>query len=276
MTVLRQKMIEEMQLTGKSDLTQKNYIQQIKNLSKYYNLSPDKLSKEDIRNYILYLINDDKKSASAVNVALSGINFLYRQVLNWKKEDIGIPYQKQDRKLPIVLNRQEIKRLIETPKNLKHKAVISMLYASGCRNAELCRLQIADIDSGRMLVRINLGKGRKDRYTLLGDYNLSILREYWNKYKPRLWLFPGQNPKKPYSTHTVENVVKTAAKKCGIIKHVRPHILRHSFATHLAENGVNIRIIQKLLGHKNIRTTMKYIHITNVTIEKVSSPIDSL
>jgi len=182
---------------------------------------------------------------------------------------------KKDKKLPVVLNKDEVLRIFSSVKNVKHRAILMLTYSSGIRVGEVVRLKKDDIDSKRRLIHIKGSKGRKDRYTLLSDTALKALREYWKEYRPKIWLFPGQDKNKHISVRSVEKIFSTACHKADITKHVTVHSLRHSFATHLLESGVDLRYIQELLGHKNSKTSEIYTHVSTRDIGRIKSPLDA-
>jgi len=204
------------------------------------------------------------------------LKFFYETTLKRDWEGFRIPKGKMGRRLPIVLSQQEVEALFGAIKNLKHRAILMTIYSAGLRISEALHLRLSDIDSQRMTIRIEHGKGNKDRYTLLGKRNLDILREYWKKYRPRDWLFCNPSRKKPLSTNAVRRVFYKALRKAGIKKHAIVHTLRHSFATHLLEAGTDLYHIQHLLGHTNPKTTAVYLHLSRKELTKVTSPLDLL
>ncbi len=275
MTQLRKRMIEDMTLKGLSPATQKLYLMQVKHLAKYFKRSPDELSKEEIREYFLYLIQKKKCSASMISSALCGIKFLYTNTLQKKWEHLEIKYPRKRIKIPVVLSKDEVKKILGSIKNKKHHALIMTIYSAGLRLSEACHLRIQDIDSSRMTIRIVQSKFNKDRYTLLGKKTLTVLKEYWEKYRSKYWLFEGSPKTNHISTRSIERMLKKACEKTGIIKHVTVHTLRHSFATHLMEAGINLRYIQTLLGHKSPKTTAIYTHVCKEVLSNIISPIDT-
>jgi site-specific recombinase XerD len=268
-------MMQEMRLRNYSERTIITYISLVRQVYKFYNLSPDKLSIQQIKDYLDSRIIKDKISVSAINQTISAFKVLFVYVLKREWNNIEISRPRREFKLPVVLSEYEITRVLSGAQNLKHKAIIALTYSSGIRLSEVCNIKIKDIDSSRMLVRVNNGKGKKDRYTILSQKTLKILREYYKNYRPVDYLFYGYNKKLAISRGTVQKAFKTNIKKAGILKDVHFHTLRHSFATHLLEQNINLKVIQKLLGHGSIKTTMLYTHLVNFKISSVKSPFDN-
>jgi site-specific recombinase XerD len=251
----------ELVISGKSENTQTLYLRSIRQIRDYYQKSPGELSTEEIKNYLYYLIKK-KLSSSCVNQTYYALKFFFKKVLHDTTVMESIPKAKLSRKrLPQVLDRDEIQALLNTIKNLKHRTILLTIYSGGLRVSEAARLRISDIDSKRMLIRVNQGKGRKDRYTILSNVNLYNLRAYYKAYRPETWLFNSWIKDKPISTRTIQQVFYNATKKAGIKKHVSVHSLRHSFATHLIESGTDIHQVQKFMGHSSITTTTVYLHV---------------
>jgi site-specific recombinase XerD len=278
MGAIKEKMKRDMEIRGLSPRTQENYLGCIKLFVKYFMISPDKLGLEDIYTYQAYMIRDRKVAENTYNQYVAALKFLYGRTLqrDWKIE--LIPYHKRSKRLPTVLNREEVVKLYKAVSYIKHKAMILTLYSTGVRASELARIQISDIESKRKLIRIDQGKNRKDRYVPLSEKLLKILREYWRseKVKPKIWLFPGRSGSKPINRNSVRNVVNKAKEVAGIQKRVTTHTLRHSFATHQLEDGVDIRKIQLILGHRSLRTTAVYLHVASNYLENTSNPLDTL
>lgn len=275
MTTLRNKMIQQMQLKGYSSRTIKTYTKSIIALAVYYNQSPDLLTNEQIRQYILYLLTEKKLSKSWLNQFISALKILFCDILKKEWSGIDIPRPRREIKLPIVLAREEVKKLIDVTVNLKHRAILTLTYSAGLRLSEVSNLKITDVDSKRMMLRIVQAKGFKDRYCVLSPVALNLLREYWKRYRPSVWLFQTK-PGIAVAQRTVQQIFKNSLHKAGITKQVGIHSLRHSFATHLMEQGVSLPIIQQLLGHKSLRTTSVYLHVQQYSIEAVKSPLDTL
>ena len=234
----------------------------------------DDISKEEINAYILELIREKDISASQQNQRINAIKFYYEKVLGREKEFYELKRPRKETKLPTILSKEEISKLFDVTTNLKHKCILMTIYSGGLRRNELINLRIEDIDSARRLIKIIGSKGKKDRYTLLSEKLLTLLREYYISYKPGKWLFEGQNGKK-YSATSVEKIFRKAVLKAGIRKYVTPHSLRHSFATHLLEQGISLRYIQELLGHSSSKTTEIYTHVASNELAQIKNPLDN-
>lgn len=276
MSKLREQMIMEMDLKGFSQKTKEAYIRHIEKFTRYFNKSPEKLGEAEIKKYLHHLLIHRNLSQSYNSIAYSALKFLYANTLKRDWDNFKIPRSKKVKKLPVVLSREEVKKIFDVTQNLKHKAIFMTIYAAGLRVSEAANLKISDIDSSRMQLRIEGGKGKKDRYTLLSATNLNILRQYWNMYRPRKWLFPGAGGETPITIRTIQKVFNRAIRKAGITKRVSVHTLRHSFATHLLDSGADVYHIQKLMGHSSIRTTTVYIHISQKDSLKLTSPLESI
>lgn len=274
MTPLRKRMIHELELQRKAPGTVRSYVKDVEELARYYGRSPDKISIEEIRDYMHYLIVDQKFSYSYCNHKLVAINFFYREVLR-RKGDLRVP-MKRSNSLLEPLSRAEVSRLIDAAQNLKHRVLMMTSYSTGLRRFELVRLTPKDIHSERMLVRVNQGKGRKDRYTLLSERLLKELRAYWCEYRPEGWLFPNHSRTNHMSKDTAGRIFYRLKERAGITHGHGIHTLRHSFATHLLEMGVDVRTIQVLMGHTSLNTTVKYLHVTQKHIEGTRNPLDLL
>lgn len=275
MTPLRERMIRELELQRKSPLTVSAYVKAVAQLAQFYGRSPDAISVEEVRDFLHYLITQKKVAFSTCNQKLSAIQFFYRHVLGQEHFCLRVP-SKRGGRLPEPFSRGEIARLLEATQNPKHRALLMTAYGGGLRVSELVRLQPGDIHSERMLIRVNQGKGRKDRYTLLSRRLLEELRTYWRAFRPRPWLFPSRDPSRPLPANTAKKIF-TAAKQRAKIQHGHGiHSLRHSFATHLMEAGVALPVIQRLMGHGSLNTTAKYLHVTSQHLAGVRSPLDLL
>lgn len=272
---LRDQMEMDMKLRRFSPKTITCYLACMKGVAKHFRKSPAELGDEEIRAYLHYLMEERKASQSVLVQTYSALKFFFENTLQKQWNAIRIPRCKQRRKLPGVLTREEVESILSATKNLKHRAILMTLYSAGLRIGEVTRLKVSDIESGRMMIRVNEGKGLKDRYTLLGERNLEILRRYWKAYRPLEWLFPGRNASDPVSISAIQRVFKTSLAKAGIKKKASVHTLRHCFATHLLDSGTDLYYIQRLLGHKSAGTTSVYLHITGKDIGKIKSPIDS-
>lgn len=244
-------------------------------LTYYQDLDPEKISEEQIRDFLLYLIKERDISISYQNQSINAIKFYYEQVLERPVRSYYIQRPKKGRQLPNVLSEEEVVAILKCTDNLKHRAMLWLIYSSGLRLGELINLKIQDVDSNRMLLIVRQGKGKKDRVSLLSEKVLKLLRDYFRQYHPREWLFEGQFGGQ-YSPTSLQKVFRQAKEKAGIKKHATVHTLRHSFATHLLERGTDLRYIQALLGHQNPKTTEIYTHITKRGLDKIKSPLDNL
>ena len=273
---LHDRMDRELRIRGYAENTRKSYIGSMRCFVRHFMRPPDELTAEHVKQYQLFLTKEKRLSWSTFNVHVCAIRFFYREVLGVEWDVEHIPYQKRGRKLPVILSGKEICALLDTTTNLKHRTLLMTLYSAGLRPSEAVHLQLANIDSGRMMIRVDQGKGRKDRYVMLSERPLLTLRRYWLEYQPALWLFSGQDPSRPLTRASVDKLFARAKERAGIRKPVSPHSLRHSFATHLLERGVNIRVIQRLLGHRSLRSTEIYTHVAESYVRDTKSPLDDL
>jgi len=271
---LRDQMQADLQLRGLSPKTQKIYLSQVRSFALYFKRSPEQLGEREVKEYLLHIIRDKKASGSTINQCYNALRFLYRTTLkqNWVVEKI--PYPKTRKKLPVVLDRAEVDALFSVTKNLKHKAILMITYSSGLRLSETAHLKVSDIDSKRMMIKVSDGKGGKDRYTILSSVALEVLRQYWRKYRPKEWLFPGHREDKPLSARSIQKIFDRAKNLANITKPATVHTLRHSFATHLLEAGTDLHHIQLLLGHKSPKTTTVYLHVSRKDLTRIVSPLD--
>jgi site-specific recombinase XerD len=276
MLSLKEQMIMDLELKGYSPKTQTAYLRYMKDFTHHLGKSPEKMDEKEIKEYLHFLITQKKASQSTINSAYSALKFFYETTLHRDWGILKIPRIKKSRQLPIILDRSEVKNLLAVTTNVKHRTILMTTYAAGLRVSETAHLRISDIDSKRMQIRVEQGKGKKDRYTLLSEINLNLLRSYWKIYQPRTWLFPGNPPENPISTRSIQHVLEKACQKAGIQKKICVHSLRHSFATHLLEAGTDIYYIQQLMGHASVKTTTIYIHLRNQDALKVISPLDLL
>jgi integrase/recombinase XerD len=277
MTRLRQRMIEELRLRNSSEYTIRSYIGSVERFARYYGKSPERMKAEQVRSYLLYLLDERKLSWSAIHVNRSALRFLYVRVLRqrWFDEEIQAP--KRPIQLPTVLSAEEITRILDATRNLKHWTILATLYATGLRCNEIRLLKIEDVDSKRMLIHIQNGKGQTARDVNLSPALLERLRIYWRWRKPKDWLFPSkQRPQCPMDDKSIRHLCANAGRRAGIKRHVHPHVFRHSFATHLLDQGADLRTIQVLLGHADIRTTARYLRVSMRRIQAVASPFDAL
>jgi len=276
MGMIRDLMIEQLKLRNYSRQTMKAYLLQIRSLVRYTGKSPEQITAEEMKSYFTYLVNTKRVSVSYRNQAVSAVRFLYRHVLKLPLVTEELPRPKREYRLPAVLSVDEVMRMFSTLRNRKHLAILVLAYSGGMRVSEVASLKISDIDSGRMMIHIRGGKGRKDRYTVLSEIALEVLRDYAFYHRPRNWLFPGGRKGRHITPRSIQNVVARAAERAGLNKRVTTHTLRHSFATHLLENGIGLRYIQELLGHKSAKTTQKYTHVAKKEIRKITSPLDAI
>lgn len=275
MTPLRQRMIRELELHRKSPSTVEAYLSAVIQLAQHHRRSPDQLSVEEIRSFLHHLITHRKLSFSSCNQKLAGIRFFFRHVLGKQELDLRVPAKRSGR-LPEPLSRAEIARLLDAARHPKHRLQLMICYGAGLRVSELVHLRPQDIHSDRMLIRVNQGKGRKDRYTLLSPRMLEELRAYWRAYRPQVWLFPNRAGSDATSIDTAQKAFYAAKRRAGIIHGQGIHSLRHSFGTHLMEAGVPLPTIQRLMGHSSLATTAKYLHVTNQHLGSVRSPLELL
>ena len=276
MDTLREKMLAELQLRGITPRTQTAYLREIAKLENYFNRSPEELGEEEVKEYLVHMLEDRGLSSGTYKYYAAGIKFLYRTTLNRGEVVEKIKYPKAKIKLPVVLDLSEVRTMLSVMENLKHRAVLTITYSAGLRVSETAHLKVTDIDSKRMMVRVRQGKGGKDRYTILSKTTLECLREYWRAYRPKDWLFEGQKAVSHISYTSIRNIFVEAKERAGITKPVGPHSLRHAFATHLIEAGTSLHHVQLLLGHKSPKTTTVYLHVSKMNLAQVSSPLDSI
>ena len=276
MTPLRQRMLEDLQIRQYSPTTIRLYLSSVAEFAKHFRRSPDQLGPEHIRQYQLFLIKEKHACQSTCIQLVSALRFLYTHTLNRKIEIERIPFPRRQRKLPLILSREEVKALLEAPLKLRDRAVLSVLYGSGVRVAEATQLKPRDIDACRHVLWVRQGKGHRDRQTLLPAKLLALLRQYWQAERPGEWLFPATDRNRPIPPKTIYLACRHAAQAASIMKPIHPHSLRHAFATHLLEAGTNLRTIQILLGHANLETTARYLHVADVAVHSTASPLDSL
>lgn len=276
MTPLRQRMLEDMSIRNLTENTQLSYLQQVSLYAKYFHQSPEKLGPQEVRDYQVYLTMTRKLSAGSVGIATSALRFLYKVTLkqNWAPDDIPMP--KKPFKLPVVLSPEEVMHFLDCIDSVKHRTLLMTAYAAGLRVSEATHLKVTDIDSQRMVLRVDQGKGRKDRYVMLSPRLLDALRAYWKLERPNPWMFPGNIPGQPITKTAVEQACQKAHRATGITKPITPHSLRHAFATHLLESGTDVRRIQLLLGHRSLATTSRYLKIATSTLCATVSPFDLL
>jgi len=272
-----QRMTREMQVCNYSERSIKCYTSILSKIVNHFDIPIDQLSRNQVKDYLHHRIVVDKISPSTVNQAISAYKILQEDVLERKWEPMKIKRPRRNQKLPVVLSLEEVERLITSTLNLKHKALLALAYSTGVRREEAQQLKPANIDSSRMQVHVTKAKGRKERYTILSKKALELLRVYYKASKPSVYLFESNQKKGGFlSASTLTKIVKNSAEKAGIQKKISFHTLRHTFATHLLEAGVNIKLIQKLLGHSSIKTTMIYLHVANIEPGSITSPLDDL
>ena len=276
MTELRGRMIQDMELRGLKENTQKAYVESVKDLARHYNRSPDLLSEEELRRYFVNLTKVRQCSKSTLRVRLFGIKFLFRYTLRRPLPVFDLIRLRRDRKLPTVLGRDEVRQLLAHIRRPEARMSAVMMYACGLRVSEAIHLRIQDLDSRRMVVCVRNGKGNRDRYVPLPQRTLQLLRAYWREHRPGHWLFPDRSGSKPIRRETVRQCIQAAAPDCRITKPIGCHTLRHSYATHLLEDGVDLRAIQALLGHRSIRSTIGYLHLTQKAMKNVHRSVDDL
>ena len=276
MTQLRQRMLEELQRRNYSAGTIRLYLLHVAAFAQHFHRSPDQLGAEDIRRYQLFLIKEKKLAWSSYNQIVCALRFFYAKTLKRAFLLQDIPFPRREQRLPLILSKEEVTRILSAPSHLKSRALLMTIYATGLRRSEVARLRVSDIDSARMTIAVHGGKGQKDRVVMLSPVLLEILRQYWRTNKPKEWLFPGVNPDQPISSNDVFAVFQNAVRRAGITKKVCPHSLRHSFATHLLESGADLRTIQILLGHRSLKTTSRYLHVSQQQVRATVSPLDSL
>jgi integrase/recombinase XerD len=273
MTPLRQRFIETMRIRGLTERTIDNYVRAVAALTRHYRVNPLDLTREQIDSYLHFMLHERKLAAATVNLHMDSMKTFFRLMAPQNTMMVGSCHVKTPRRIPRVLSREEVERLIAAVHNLKHKAAVMLLYSSGLRLHECITLLPAHIESDRMKVRVEQGKGKRDRYTVLSKRTLATLKDYYRAYRPKGWLFEGRDGDH-YSARSVGKVVCDAAVKAKFGKRVTPHTLRHCFATHLMEAGVALPVIQKLLGHTSIKTTMLYLHVSEPLAERAKSPLD--
>ena len=277
MTPLRQRMTEDMQVRNLALNTQTCYVQQVSLFARHFHKSPEQLGPEDIRRYQVYLTNEKKLAPGSILIAVAALRFLYKVSLkkDWTLAD-AIPAPKKPQTLPIVLSPEEVLQFLDCVDSPKHRAILTTCYAAGLRISEAVCLILPDIDSARMVIRVDQGKGQKDRYVMLSPRLLEILRAWWSVEKPSQWLFPGDIPGRHITKDAVEQACQKARRRCSIPKPTTPHSLRHAFAVHLLESETDVRTIQLLLGHRSLATTARYLRIATCKVCSTNSPLDLL
>ena len=277
MSALRKQMEADMALRGLAYRTRQAYIESVAKVAKFYGKSPDQISEPECQRYLLHLLQERKLAHSSCNVVASALQFFYRVTLKQREVEFCLPRPKVPQRLPQILSREEVAALFENTPNLKHRAFLMTTYGGGLRLLEACHLKVSDIDSDRMTLRIEQGKGAKDRYTLLSPRLLKELRGYWIAHRPALWLFPSPRvADHPMNPHSAQRIFYAARDRAGITKQCGIHGLRHAFATHLLEAGTDVHTIQRLLGHGSLSTTARYFHLAQKHLSGANAPLDLL
>ena len=276
MSELRTRMDNDMLVRGMADRTRQAYIAAVARMARFHRRSPEQVSDQEVQAYLLHMIKEQKLSWSTCNVAVSALRFLYHVSLGRKAADFEIPRGMQPYRLPQVLSREEVARLLECTPNPKHHAVLATTYAAGLRVSEVVKLKLSDIDSSRMTLRVEQAKGARDRYSLLSARLLEELRSYWKLCRPRVWLFPSRRTGRHVDVTTAQRIYTASKLSARITKAGGIHSLRHAFATHLLEAGTDLYTIQRLMGHGDISSTMRYLHLTPRRLMGTTSPLDLL
>jgi site-specific recombinase XerD len=276
MTALREKMLNELRIRNLAENTQKSYLQSVTGLARYYRRSPDQLSVHEVQHYLLYLSQERHLAWKSCNTIRHGLRFFYRVTLERPATEFYLPCAKEPSKLPEILSHEELVHLFTVTTNRKHRTLLMTTYAAGLRASEVTRLRLTDLDSARMCIRVDQGKGRKDRYVPLAPRLLVQLRAYWRQQRPPHWLFPGNRIDQPMSREAAWDLYTKARNRAGISKSGGLHLLRHCFATHLLEAGTELVVIQRLLGHTSIRSTLVYLHLAQERTAATTSPLELL
>jgi len=276
MTLLRQRMLEDLRIRNYAPTTVRCYIRAVAEFAQHFNKPPDQLGPEEIRSWQLFLLNEKRVKLSTYIQAVCALRFFYRNTLHRKIEIDRIPLPRYEKKLPVIVSKTEVKALLESPRNLKHRAMLATMYGAGLRVSEVAKLRVSDLDRERRVIWVRGGKGRKDRQVMLAEPLREVLAAYWRWKRPAEWMFPGKKPDCPIGTNSVFKACVKAARKAGITKPIHPHSLRHAFATHLLEEGVSLLVIQALLGHAHLKTTAGYLHLSDSAVRSTRSPLETL
>ncbi|MBI4685072.1 MAG: site-specific integrase [Nitrospirae bacterium] len=255
--------------------TVKGYLYYNRDFLDFVKKQPSEVNDNDLKDYLLYLAEEKQSATATLNQAINALKFYYGSMLK-RKFVYEVKRPRKDKKLPVVLSKEEVAKILSAVDNIKHRAILMLIYSAGLRVGEVVKMKAEDIDSKRMLIHVKGAKGRKDRYTILSETALNVLRKYWREYKPQKWLFEGARRDRYISTRTVQHILEHACTQTNTKKDISVHTLRHSFATHLLENGVDLRYIQELLGHAHSKTTEIYTHVSTKSLGKIRSPLDSL
>ena len=276
MTALRQRMLEDLRIRNYSPSTVRAYIRCVADFAQHFNQSPDKLGPEQIRSYQLFLLQQKRVKLSTYIQVICALRFFYQNTLHRRIEIDRMPLPRYEKKLPAILSKPEVKALLEAPRSLKQRAMFATMYGAGLRVSEVANLKVADLDRERRVIWVRGGKGHKDRQVMLSESLRQVLIAYWRRQRPTDWLFPGKKPDRPITSNSVFKACVAAAQKAGITKTVHPHSLRHAFATHLLDEGVNLLVIQALLGHANLKSTAVYLHLSDQAVRSTKSPLEML
>ncbi len=276
MGMLRTRMEQDLVVRGRSAHTRRAYLRAVRELARYYRRSPAVLTERDVKQYLVYLLEERRLTAATCRQTVCALRFFYEVTLGRSRREFSIPLAKEAQRLPRILSPDEVTRLLGATSNLKHRLLLMTTYAAGLRVGEVVRLRVTDIDSQRMLIRVEQGKGKRDRYTLLSRRLLTELRQYYRVYRPTEWLFPQRGKDTPMATASALRIYYDAKARAGIHKDGGIHALRHAFATHLLESGTDVVTIQRLLGHGHLKTTARYLHVSRQRIAELTSPLDHL
>src|ERR1700728_3459260 len=276
MTALRQRMLQDLRIRNYAPGTVRCYIRVVAEFAQHFNKPPDQLGAEEVRRYQLFLLNEKRVKLSSYIQAVCALRFFYQNTLHRRIDIDRIPLPRYEKKPPVILSKVEVKALLEAPRNLKHRAMLATVYGAGLRMSEVANLKVPDLDRERRVIWVRGGKGHKDRQVMLAEPLREVLAAYWKWKRPVEWLFPGKKADCPIATGSVFKLCEAAAQKAGITKPVHPHSLRHAFATHLLDEGVNLLVIQALLGHAHLRTTARYLHLSYSAIRSTRSPLETL
>ena len=276
MTELRRRMIRDMTVRGFSPRTQKTYLYYVRRLAKHYLRPPDELSAEEVQEYISHMVTKHRWSWSTCSIVVNAFRFFYHTTLDQEAMEFVVPMPKQSKHLPEILSREEVRQLLESPPNPKHRLLLATIYAAGLRVSEALKLRVKDIDTRRMTIHVHQGKGRKDRVLPLPRKLLDQMKRYWHDEPPGEWLFPNRYADRPLDVSTPQKMYLMAKLRVGITKNGGIHSLRHAYATHMIEDGTEIPVVQRMLGHRCVSTTMRYFHLSQTRLNAVGSPLDGL
>jgi site-specific recombinase XerD len=269
-------MLEDLRIRNYAPTTVECYIRSVAEFAKHFNKPPDQLGPEEIRSWQLFLLKEKRVKLSTYIQAVCALRFFYQNTLHRGIAIDRIPLPRYEKKLPLILSKAEVKQLLEALQNLKHRAMLATMYGAGLRVSEVTKLKVSDLDRERHVIWVRGGKGHKDRQVMLAEPLRDLLAAYWRLKRPAEWLFPGRAPDRPIATNSVFRACVSAARKAGITKPIHPHSLRHAFATHLLDEGVNLLVIQALLGHAHLKTTARYLHLSDSAVRSTKSPLEAL